>query len=90
MGKPAVIVGIQKQPTADTVDADAQDRGRARRTFRRRCLPGITATNVQFRQATFIETSIDNVERVLVEAAVVVAVVLFAVPDERARDPRSR
>ena len=37
----------------------------------------MTANKVQFRQATFIETSIGNVERVLVEAAVVVAVVLF-------------
>ncbi len=43
-----------------------------------RALPaGVSATNVQFRQATFIETSIDNVKRVLVEAAVVVAIVLF-------------
>jgi HME family heavy-metal exporter len=32
---------------------------------------------VQFRQATFIETSVANVQRVLVEAAVVVAIVLF-------------
>jgi len=38
---------------------------------------GISATNVQFRQATFIETSIHNVERVLLEAAAVVALVLF-------------
>ena len=37
----------------------------------------MTATNIQFRQATFIETSIGNVQRVLVEAAVVVAIVLF-------------
>ena len=39
---------------------------------------GVTATNIQFRQATFIETSMDNLKRVLVEAAVVVAVVLIA------------
>ena len=37
----------------------------------------MTATNIQFRQATFIETSIGNVQRVLLEAAVVVAIVLF-------------
>jgi HME family heavy-metal exporter len=43
-----------------------------------RTLPaGITVTNVQFRQATFIETSIANVQRVLMEAAIVVAIVLF-------------
>src|SRR5262249_36021707 len=56
-GKPAVIVSIQKQPAADTVtltrriEATLQDI--------QRTLPvGITATHVQFRQATFIETSI--------------------------------
>lgn len=75
-GKPAVIVSVQKQPTADTVtltrkiEAALQDIQRA--------LPaGVSATNVQFRQATFIETSIQNVQRVLLEAAVVVAIVLF-------------
>ena len=39
---------------------------------------GIKADQVLFRQADFIETSIRNVERVLVEAVLVVAVVLFA------------
>ena len=37
----------------------------------------MSANNIQFRQATFIETSIGNVQRVLVEAAIVVAIVLF-------------
>jgi heavy-metal exporter, HME family len=76
MGAPAVIISVQKQPGADTVRltrlietalADVQ-----------KSLPkGVTATNIQFRQATFIETSIRNVKRVLVEAALVVAVVLI-------------
>ena len=39
--------------------------------------PGIKADQIQFRQATFIETSIDNVKTVLVEAAIVVAVILI-------------
>ena len=47
---------------------------------------GVSATNVQFRQATFIETSIANVKRVLLEAAAVVADRPVPVPDERARD----
>src|SRR5262249_44937954 len=75
-GKAAVIISIQKQPTADTVtltrkiEATLQDV--------QRTLPaGLSPTNVQFRQATFIETSIHNVERVLLEATAVVAVVLF-------------
>lgn len=75
-GKPAVIVSVQKQPSADTValthkiEATLQD-------LQRTMPAGITVTNVQFRQATFIETSIRNVERVLVEASIVVGVILF-------------
>jgi len=75
-GKPAVILAVQKQPGADTV--------RITREIEvvlpdlQRVMPqGITVTDVQFRQATFIETSIANVMRVLVEALVIVAVVLF-------------
>ena len=39
--------------------------------------PGVTADHVQFRQADFIETSIGNVQKVLLEAVAVVAIVLF-------------
>ena len=76
MGNPAVIVGIQKQPAADTVSLT-----RAVETQLdsiQKTLPqGVIANTVQFRQATFIETSIENLRRVLLEAALVVAVVLF-------------
>jgi heavy-metal exporter, HME family len=76
MGNPAVIVGIQKQPAADTISLT-----RAVETQLdsiQKTLPhGVTANTVQFRQATFIETSIENLRRVLLEAALVVAVVLF-------------
>jgi HME family heavy-metal exporter len=76
MGKPAVIIGIQKQPTADTISLTRAVE--AQLNAIQRSLPaGVTANKVQFRQATFIETSIQNVERVLLEAAVVVAVILI-------------
>ena len=75
-GKPAVIISIQKQPTADTVSLTRKIEA-ALQDIQRVLPAGITATNVQFRQATFIETSIQNVTRVLLEAAVVVALVLF-------------
>ncbi|HEX2724275.1 MAG TPA: efflux RND transporter permease subunit [Beijerinckiaceae bacterium] len=76
-GKPAVIVSVQKQPGADTVDLTG--RIEAALADIQKTLPaGVSATNVQFRQATFIETSIDNVKRVLIEAAVVVAIILIA------------
>jgi HME family heavy-metal exporter len=75
-GKPAVIVSIQKQPGADTVDLTARIE-QALADIQRTLLDGVSATNLQFRQATFIETSVDNVKTVLVEAAVVVAIVLM-------------
>ena len=76
MGEKAVIVGVQKQPTADTVavtkliEAQLAD-------IQKTLPPGIKADQIQFRQATFIETSIGNVKTVLLEAAVVVAIVLM-------------
>jgi HME family heavy-metal exporter len=75
-GKPAVIVSIQKQPGADTVDLTGKIEQRLADI--QRTLPeGVSATNLQFRQATFIETSVDNVKTVLVEAAFVVALILI-------------
>ena len=76
MGAPAVIIGIQKQPAADTITLTRAIEAQLD-TIQKTLPQGVTANKVQFRQATFIETSIGNVERVLVEAAVVVAVVLM-------------
>jgi HME family heavy-metal exporter len=76
MGKPAVIISVEKQPDVDTVrltreiEAVLAELGST--------LPnGIQAGHILFRQANFIETSIRNVTRVLFEAIAVVAVVLF-------------
>jgi CzcA family heavy metal efflux pump len=74
--KAAVIISIMKQPTADTVTLTRKIEA-ALQDLERTLPAGISATNVQFRQATFIETSIHNVESVLLEAAAVVAVVLL-------------
>jgi len=75
-GKPAVILSVQKQPGADTVALTKQIEA-ALQTIEKTLPPGISATNVQFRQASFIEASIASLKRVLVEAAVVVACVLI-------------
>lgn len=76
-GKPAVILGVQKQPGADTVTLTRAIEEMLPRLDE--ALPeGVRVDNILFRQATFIETSIANVTRVLVEALVVVSVVLFA------------
>jgi HME family heavy-metal exporter len=76
-GKPAVILSVSKQPGADTIGltrAIEAALAEAQRTMPR----GVLVDRVQFRQADFVETSIANVRRVLVEALLVVAVVLFA------------
>ena len=75
-GEEAVIIGIQKQPDADTVavtKAVEAELDKIQRTMPE----GVTANSVQFRQATFIETSIANVKSVLLEAGIVVAFVLM-------------
>ena len=77
MSKPAVIVSVEKQPNVDTVRLTQQ----IMQTLAELepSLPsGVKANEIIFRQASFIENSIQNVERVLFEAALVVAVILFA------------
>lgn len=76
MGAPAVVISVQKQPGADTIKLTKAIETTLAEL--QKTLPeGIRATNIQFRQATFIETSIGNVEKVLVEAAVIVAIILI-------------
>jgi heavy-metal exporter, HME family len=75
-GKPAVILSVQKQPGTDTVRLTASIE-QALRELQKSLPAGISATDLQFRQASFIETAIGNVEQVLAEAAVIVAVVLL-------------
>jgi HME family heavy-metal exporter len=77
MGSPAVIVSVEKQPHIDTVRL-TREIEQALQEITNTLPKGIKADQILFRQANFIETSIRNVERVLLEAALVVAVVLFA------------
>lgn len=75
-GAPAVIVSVQKQPGADTVKLTKEIEG-ALDELSRNLPHGIKADQLLFRQADFISTSIGNVESVLKEAAIVVAIILF-------------
>jgi len=77
MGKPAVVVSVEKQPSVDTVRLTREIED-ALKEITASLPQGMKADQILFRQANFIETSIRNVERVLLEAALVVAVVLFA------------
>ncbi|MDM0018210.1 efflux RND transporter permease subunit [Variovorax saccharolyticus] len=75
-GKPAVILGIQKQPTADTVSLTRAIE--AALDGMKASLPaGMETPRVTFRQASFIESSIDNLKWKLAGASVFVAAILF-------------
>nr|MBA3835289.1 efflux RND transporter permease subunit [Sphingomonas sp.] len=75
-GRPAVVVAVQKQPTASTI-AVTQQVETALAEISAGLPAGMRAAQVQFRQANFIEASISTLTTVLIEAAIVVAVVLF-------------
>jgi heavy-metal exporter, HME family len=77
MGKPAVVISIEKQPNVDTITL-TREIEHALSVMTPTLQHAIKADQILFRQATFIEASIDTLQRVLVEAALVVAVVLFA------------
>lgn len=75
-GKPAVILGIQKQPTADTI-ALTRAIEQALAGMQASLPAGMDAPRVTFRQASFIEASIDNLKWKLIGASVFVAAILF-------------
>ncbi|MFG1182156.1 efflux RND transporter permease subunit [Xanthobacter versatilis] len=77
MGRPAVIVSVEKQPEVDTI-ALTRAVEDAVNDLNRTLPDGIRISPPVFRQADFISASIGNVEKVLLEAMAVVAVVLFA------------
>jgi HME family heavy-metal exporter len=77
MSKPAVIVSVEKQPNVDTVKL-TQQVTQVLAELEPSLPSDVKASEIIFRQASFIENSIQNVERVLFEAALVVAVILFA------------
>lgn len=75
-GAPAVILGVQKQPTADTIQLTRAIEG-ALEGMQASLPAGLNAPRVTFRQASFIEASIDTLQGKLIGASVFVAVILF-------------
>jgi len=75
-GKPAVILSVQKQPTADSVELTrAVEQALAEMG---KSLPqGVDTPQFLFKQANFIEASVRNVEEALRDGAIMVAVILF-------------
>ena len=76
-GRPAVILGIHKQPSADTL-ALTRSIEAALADMKGSLPAGMAEPRVTFRQASFIEASVDTLQGKLVGAAVCVALVLFA------------
>lgn len=75
-GKPAVILGIQKQPTADTI-ALTRAIESALGDMKRSLPAGMDEPKVTFRQASFIEASITTLQGKLIGASIFVALILF-------------
>ena len=75
-GGPAVILGVQKQPSADTVELTKKIE--AAISELKQGLPvGMNTPKVTFRQASFIDASISTLEGKLIGASIFVAIVLY-------------
>ncbi|MFV0590760.1 MAG: efflux RND transporter permease subunit, partial [Draconibacterium sp.] len=74
--KPAVIISISKQPNINTIDVT--NRIQANLELLQKTLPPdvILDTGI-FRQADFIETSVNNVQDALIEGSILVVIILF-------------
>ena len=83
-GKPAVIVGVQKQPGANTVELTAR-LDRELDALQRDLPRGMTIDRRIFRQADFIEVAVRNVRNALRDGGLlVVAIVILFLANMRA------
>ncbi|MDF2619504.1 MAG: acriflavin resistance protein [Xanthobacteraceae bacterium] len=76
MGEEAVVISVQKQPQADTVKLTAEVE-RVLAELQRSIPPGTVVNEFLFRQSDFIHAAVNNLEQVLTEAILAVAVILF-------------
>jgi CzcA family heavy metal efflux pump len=75
-GKPAIVIGIQKQPGANTLDLTRRLDGLLDEL--QASLPeGMAIQRNIFRQADFIETAIDNLTRALRDGGILVILIVF-------------
>lgn len=74
--KPSVVLTIQKQPSASTIDLTHKIEQEL--AILQKTLPkGVLIKSDLFKQAHFIESSIDNVKEALRDGAIMVAIILF-------------
>jgi len=74
--KPAVILSISKQPNANTVDLTKRIEANLA-ALQKTLPPDVKLDTKIFRQADFIETSVNNVQDALLEGAIFVVIILF-------------
>ncbi|MEP7310878.1 MAG: efflux RND transporter permease subunit [Acidobacteriota bacterium] len=83
-GKPAVIIGVQKQPGANTIELTRR-LDRELDTLQTELPPGMTIDRKIFRQSDFIEVAVDNVIAALRDGGfLVIVIVLFFLANVRA------
>jgi CzcA family heavy metal efflux pump len=75
-GKPAVVVGIQKQPGANTIELTAR-LDRELDALQKELPKGMTIDRRIFRQADFIEVAVDNVIKALRDGGLLVVVIVL-------------
>ncbi len=74
-GKPAVILSVQKQPGANTIDLTHEIEKAIAEL--QTSLPADVRLRPVFKQASFIEAAIHNVEQALRDGAILVVLILF-------------
>src|SRR6188768_841518 len=75
-GKPAVIVGVQKQPGANTIELTAR-LDRQLDALQQEHPTGMTIDRKIFRQADFIEVAVDNVVKALRDGGILVIIIVL-------------
>ena len=75
-GKPAVIFSISKQPNTNTLKLTEEIEENIR-ILQKTLPPDVVLDTKIFRQADFIETSVNNVQNALIEGSIFVVIILF-------------
>ena len=74
--KPAVIISISKQPNVNTIEVTKRIQENLA-VLQKTMPPDVKLDTGIFRQADFIETSVNNVQTALIEGSILVVIILF-------------